>query len=332
MKIVIAGGSGLIGRHLVHPLITEDHDVVILSRSPDRVRASLSDRVRVVSWDPTGVDLDWAVELASSAAVVDLCAPPRLAAINPLVDAMASLPSSERPRAFVSASSIEIYAGTSDDAVTEASALGESARSRLWVEREAAAQAAESLAVRVVLLRTALVIARAAPALNRLSLPFGLFFGGLVRSGEPWVSWIGIDDAVGLIVRAIGSWDISGPFNLVAPQPVREREFAAALGRVLGRPSRITRPSCLVHAALGDRATLSLCRQRVWPAKALHASYEFVQPDLETALGAAYAAAPALTFRLSSAASTPTTLATAQPTSNQSGSATPNTASSDQAP
>lgn len=270
MKIAIAGGSGLIGRHLVHALLQEDHEVVILSRNPDRVRGALPERVRVVGWDPTGLDLDWALELANTAAVVNLCAAPRLAPIESLVDAVASLPAPDRPRALVSASSIEIYA--------------ESARTRLWVEREAAALTAEQLAVRVVLLRTAVVIAPAAPALTRLSLPFRLFVGGPITTGEQWVSWIGIEDVVALIIRAITSWDISGPLNLAAPQPVRERDFAEILGRVVGRSSWLPMPAGLLRAAFGEQATLLLGSHRVWPAKALHSSYEFKVPDLATAV------------------------------------------------
>lgn len=270
MKIAIAGGSGLIGRHLVHALLREDHEVVILSRNPDRVRGALPERVRVVGWDPTGLDLDWALELANTAAVVNLCAAPRRGPIESLVDAAASLPAPDRPRAFVSASSIEIYA--------------ESARARLWVEQEAAALTAEQLAVRVVLLRTAVVIAPAAPALTRLSLPFRLFVGGPIGSSEDWVSWICIDDMVSLTVRAIGSWDICGPLNLVAPQPVRPREFAAALGRTLGRPNWLPMPEWAPRLVLGERATLVLGRRRLWPAKALAASFVFSHPDLQSTL------------------------------------------------
>jgi uncharacterized protein len=284
MKIAIAGGSGLIGRHLVHALLREDHEVVILSRSPDRVRAAFPERVRVVGWDPTGLDLDWALELANATAVVNLCAAPSLGAIDSLIDAMASLPLPDRPRAFVSASSIEIYGDKRDETVTETSAVGQAARARLWVERESAAMVAEHLTVRVVLLRTALVIGRDAPALNRLALPFRCFIGGPVGSGEQWISWIGIDDAVGLVARAIGSWDICGALNVASPQSVRQREFADTLGRVLRLPSRVTAPSWAVRAGLGDKATLLLGSRRVWPGKALSASYEFKQPELQVAL------------------------------------------------
>lgn len=288
MKIAIAGGSGVIGRHLVHALLREDHEVVILSRNPNRVRAAVPDRARVVRWDPTGHDLDWAAELANTAALVNLCAGPPLDAIDSLVDAMASLPTLDRPRAFVSASSIDIYGNSSNEPVTEETAVGGSARARLWLEREAAALAAEQLAVRVVPLRIALVIAHGAPALDRLSVPFRLFVGGPIVSREQWVSWIGIDDVVGLIVRAIGSWDICGPLNLAAPNPVRQGEFAAVVGRVIGRPSWLRVPGRVMRMALGDQAALLLGERRVWPAKALRASYEFVQPDLETALTCAF--------------------------------------------
>jgi uncharacterized protein (TIGR01777 family) len=293
MKVVVAGGSGLIGRHLVRALLADDHEVVVLSREPNRTRGRQAARVSVVEWDPTGRDMAWADRLANSAAVVNLCAPSGLSAISSLVDAIASLPSPERPRALVSASSIDIYADGRDEAVTETTCVGQSARAQLWTEWEAAAQAAERLAVRVVLLRTALVIAPDAPALERLTLPFRLFVGGPIGSGSQWVSWIGIEDAVSLIARAICSWDISGPLNLAAPEPVRQREFATILGHVLGRPSSVRLPAWLVQAALGDQATLLLGSRRVWPAKALAASYEFARPDLAAALVSAVLATSA---------------------------------------
>lgn len=286
MKVVVAGGSGLIGLHLVRALLADDHDVVVLSRAPHRTRGRLPAGVTVVEWDPAGRDMAWADQLANAAAVVSLCAPSGPGAIITLVDAIASLPCPDRPQAFVSASSIDVYAARSSEAATETTPVGRSTRAQLCVELEAAAQAAERLAVRVVLLRTALVIAPGAPALDRLTLPSRVV-GGPIGGGRQWVSWIGIEDAVALIVRAIFSWDISGPLNLAAPEPVRQRELAMILGGLLGRPSGLRLPAWLARAVLGDQASLLLGSRRVWPAKALAASYEFSQPDLPAALRSA---------------------------------------------
>jgi uncharacterized protein len=306
VKVVIAGGSGLVGRYLVAGLHAEDHEAVVLSRDPRAARRRLPVGTTIVRWHPAAIDRSWAGQLANATAVVNLCGASvgawpwtsrtkrllresRLEPTNALVDAIASLPPPDRPGAFVSSSGTDLYDGRDSEPATEDTPIVRSFLGQLCLDWEAAALAAEDLAVRVVTLRTSLVVASGAPSLQRMALPIRLLLGGPIGSGEQWVSWIAIDDAVGLIVRAIRSWDICGPLNLAAPQPRRQLEFAQILGRVLGRPTWLRTPAWAVRLALGEQSTLLLGSRRVWPAKALAASYEFVQPDLESALRSAMA-------------------------------------------
>jgi uncharacterized protein len=291
VKVVVAGGSGLIGRHLVRGLLAEQHDVTVLSRNPERARSRLPAGTRVVGWDPSGMRLDWATHLANSRAMVNLCGESigrwpwtparrrllrdsRLEPTHALIDAVASLPPSERPGALLNASTVDVYDGADTEPASEATPPCATPLARLAADWETAALTAEDLAVRVVLLRFGLVIAPDSAGLCR----------GPLGSGQQWVSWVAIEDAVALMLRAISGWDIGGPLNIVAPQPVRQAEFAAALGRALGRPSRVRTPAWLLRLVLGSQSALLLGSRRAVPAKAFAASYEFRGAGLEQAL------------------------------------------------
>ncbi|HUG47285.1 MAG TPA: TIGR01777 family oxidoreductase [Candidatus Limnocylindria bacterium] len=301
MRVVVAGGSGLIGRALVSSLAADEHDVVVLTRRPQRVAAQLPQGVRIVGWDPAAPSPDLPLLLANATAVVNLCGASvgrwpwtgrrrqalrdsRLQPTHALVDAIAALPPSEWPAALLNASGSDFYEGRDEQPATEQTPPTGTFLARLCSEWEGAARRAEELDVRVVLLRPSLVLAPRAPALERLALPVRLLLGGRLGSGRQWVSWIALEDAVGLLRRAIVGWDIDGPLNLVAPGQVRQSEFVGLLARVLRRPARLPMPAWLVRLVLGRQSTLVLGSRRVAPAKALASSYQFRMTDLEVAL------------------------------------------------
>lgn len=306
MKVVIAGGSGLVGRHLASSLVDDGHEVIVLSRQPRRAGRRLPAAVRVEQWDPTRPSAVLALTIANTTAVVNLAGASigrwpwtagrkrelrdsRLNATRSLVEAIAALSPSDRPAALLNASGVDIYEGHDDEPAVEATPPVDTFLARLCVEWEAAAMAAEQLGVRVVLLRMSMVVAAGAPALARLALPVRLFAGGPIGTGRQWISWVAVDDAVGLIRRAISGWDISGPLNVAAPQPVEQRTFARVLAAVLHRPAWLRTPAWLVRLVLGEQATLALGSRRAAPARALEASYSFQRPDLPSALVAALA-------------------------------------------
>jgi uncharacterized protein (TIGR01777 family) len=205
-----------------------------------------------------------------------------------LVDAMAR--ALQRPSVFVCASGIDYYGPRGDEPIDESAPPGRSFLAQVCVAWEGEACRAADLGVRTVMIRTGIVLDRREGALARLLLPFQLFVGGPILPGTQWWSWIHLDDEVGLILRCIDDERASGPFNGVAPEPQRNRDFSATLGRVLGRPSWLPLPGFVLRLILGEMApALLIERQRAVPAKALALGYQFAYPTLEPALRAALA-------------------------------------------
>jgi len=303
MKIVISGGSGLMGRAICQALLAAGHEPVVLTR--DLSRASrLSTGVRFVAWNPPEPG-EWAAELADAGAVINLAGEsigrwpwtPRRKAVlvesrtlatRTLVQAIERLPAASRPSVFLSASGTDLYEGRDAQPAEETTPPADTFLSRLCLAWEAEALPAEALGLRVVLMRTSPVMAPDAAVLRVLSLPFRLFVGGRLGSGRFWMSWVDIADAVGLYLWALESNAIHGPLNVAAPDPRQQREFARVLGAALHRPSWFPTPAWIVRLVLGDQSTLALGSRRIWPAKALDAGYVFRRPRLEDSLSHAF--------------------------------------------
>ncbi|HSL83947.1 MAG TPA: TIGR01777 family oxidoreductase, partial [Thermoanaerobaculia bacterium] len=260
-KVLITGGSGLIGSALTAELAGAGYEVVVLSRSPERV-TGLPAGARAVGWDAETAD-GWGPEAEGARAVVNLAGEnlatwpwteatkrrilaSRLDATRAVVLALegALERASERPPVLIQASGIDLYGpqGDDDEPVDEDDPVGEGFLAHVTREWEAASAPAESLGVRRVCLRTAMVLASEGGALPKLALPFRLGAGGPVGSGRQWVSWIHLRDEVRAIRFLLERPEASGPFNLTAPEPVRNRELAKALGRVLRRPALFRAP------------------------------------------------------------------------------------------
>ncbi len=301
MRVVIAGGSGLIGTALSRALSAGGDEVVILTR-----RTHLTTEVpgvRAVTWDPAHAG-SWTDELSGAGAAINLAGASigrwpwtpgrkralretRITATRTLVDAIGALPPAQRPAVLLNASGTDLYEGRDEDPASEETPPGESFLARLCVDWEAEAVKAEALGVRVVLIRQSSVIARGAPYLRIVTLPFRLFAGGRMGSGRQWVSWVDIADVVGLYRLAMASPAIRGPVNASAPDPRQQSAYAKALGGALHRPSWFPTPGWLLRLVLADQAALVLGSRRVWPAKALAAGYAFERPKLEDALAGA---------------------------------------------
>lgn len=303
MKVVISGGSGLIGREICRALLGAGDEPIVLTRDLSRA-PRLPAGVRSVAWNPPEPG-DWAAELGDAGAVINLAGesigrwpwtPRRKAALvesrtlatRTLVQAIERLPSASRPAVLLSASGTDLYEGRDAEPATETTPPADTFLSRLCLAWEAEALSAEALGVRVVLMRTSPVIAPGAAVLRVLSLPFRMFVGGRLGSGRFWMSWVDIDDAVGLYLRALESNAIHGPLNVAAPDPRQQREFARVLGAALHRPSWFPTPAWIVRLVLRDQATLALGSRRIWPAKALASGYVFRRPRLEDSLSHAF--------------------------------------------
>lgn len=303
MRVVVSGGSGLIGRAICLALVAAGHDPVVLTRDPRRA-SPLPAGARAVAWDPNELG-DWANELAESGAVINLAGASvgrwpwtprrkrvlvesRRTATRALVRAIERLPAERRPPVLLSASGTDLYEGQDAEPADETTSPADTFLSRLVLAWEAEALRAEALGVRVVLIRTSPVMAPGAAVLSVLALPFRLFVGGRLGSGRHWMSWVDVEDAVGLYLWALESDAIRGPLNVAAPDPRRQSEFARVLGAALHRPSWFPTPAWIVRLVLRDQATLALGSRRIWPAKALASGYVFRRPRLEDSLRHAF--------------------------------------------
>lgn len=297
MRVVLTGGTGLIGRALAAELAAAGYEVVVLSRSPQRAPA-LPPGVRVVQWDGRTAR-GWGALADGAYAIVNLAgeniaAKPwteaqkrrirqsRLDAGQAVVEAVRA--ATQKPAVVVQASGIGYYGPHGDEEVTEDFPPGEDFLGRLAVEWEASTAPVESLGVRRVVIRTGVVLSQEGGAFPRLVLPFRFFLGGPLGSGRQWVPWIHIADEVRAIRFLLEREDARGPYNLCSPNPVTNRELARALGRVLRRPAWLPVPAPALKLLLGEMSAVLLTGQRAIPKRLLEANFRFQFADISSAL------------------------------------------------
>ena len=294
-KIIVAGGTGLLGTALVGALQDDRHMVVVLTRRPTRDNE--------VRWSPQYAEGLWTSALDNAHAVINLAGASiaggrwtsarkaairdsRIQATGALVKAIAA--SGQPPPIFISSSAVGYYGSRGDEPVTETTAPGSDFLAHVCRDWEAAASQL-SPAARVVLLRSGVVLARHGGALPQMALPFKLFAGGPAGSGRQFMSWIHLHDWVATVKWALASQHIAGPLNVTAPEPVTNEDFSRSLGRVLGRPAWLKAPSFALRLMLGEMAdALILGGQRVLPAVAQQHGFAFQYPTLESALRQIY--------------------------------------------
>lgn len=287
MRIVIAGGTGFIGRALLDALRARGDSPVLLARDPSRASAG----VEVFAWD--GRPGPWATALEGADAVVNLAGenvaggrwtPARkLALIRSRVDTTRAL-AAARPRALINASAVGYYGARPAGDCPEEAPQGSDFLAALCGQWEREARAAEKAGARVVPLRFGVVLGRGGGALARMLLPFKLGLGGRLGSGLQPFPWVHLEDAVGAILFALDQAALSGPANVVAPELVDNAAFASALGRALRRPAILPAPAFALRMALGEMSELLLGGQRALPRKLESAGYRFRHPRLDEAL------------------------------------------------
>ncbi len=292
MKALVTGATGLIGRHLVPSL----EYARVLARDPDRARA-LPGVADAIAWDsdrpvPSQAlrDVDVVFHLAGepllgkrlTTARKQTFRESRVAGTRRMVAALREVGGG--PRVLVSASAIGFYGSRGDEVLTERSGRGADFLARVCVEWEEEALAAKALGVRVVLARIGMVLSREGGALAAMRPAFGVCLGGPLGSGKQWMSWIHIDDVVGLLREAASRPEVEGPLNVVGPSPERNATFAQALGRAMRRPAWLRAPEAALRVALGEAADVVLGSQRVLPEKAKATGYAFRFESLDAAL------------------------------------------------
>lgn len=297
MRVLVTGASGLIGSALCDTLLVRGDEVVGLSRDPERARRG-NPKVSWHAWEPA-LERPPAAAFDGVDGVVNLVGEridqrwteeakrrimeSRRAGTRNLVQAIAGL--QRRPRVLVSQSAVGYYGDRGEAIVEESSGPGESFDSAVVQEWEQAAREVEGSGVRLAIVRTGQVLDPGGGMLGELLTPFKLGVGGPLAGGRQYLSWIHIDDAVGILIWALGDERVSGAVNATSPNPATNRTFAKALGRALGRPAAMPVPGFVLDLKFGkELGEVLRGGQRVVPRRALDLGYEFRHPDLGEAL------------------------------------------------
>jgi uncharacterized protein (TIGR01777 family) len=300
VKVVVTGATGLVGRVLVRELQAGEGQVTVLSRDPVRAREALG-AVSAERWDPLREPAP-AQALAGADAVVHLLGAPvsqrwtaaakrairdsRVEGTRNLIAGLEALVDDDRPVALIGSSAVGYYGAHGEEPLDEEAPAGRDYLAQVCVEWEAQERVAARLGMRVVSMRTGVVLAGGGGALGKMLPPFRLGVGGPVAGGRQYVSWVHVDDLVGLYLTALRADGWHGPINATAPTPVSNRELARALGKVLHRPALVPMPAAGLRLLYGEMARIVTEGARVLPAKALVLGYRFRYAQLEEALRA----------------------------------------------
>ena len=302
MRIIITGGTGLIGSELSKSLAADGHEVIVLSRNPEGkplptgVRAEKWDGKTAVSWGHLADGADAIINLAGENIAGSGLLPARwtkerkarilnsrLDAGNAVVEAVAA--AKVKPKLVIQSSGIDYYGNVPDGVVTEDSPAGDDGfLAKVTVPWEDSTAAVEQEGVRRVIIRTGVVLDKEGGPLGTMLLPFKFFAGGPVGSGKQWLAWIHIQDVVSAIRFLLAHEAARGPYNLCAPEPVRYKDFSKLIGQTMGRPSVVPAPAFGMKLVLGEAADLVLNGRCAKPKRLLDAGFTFAFPDAQSAL------------------------------------------------
>lgn len=293
MKILITGATGLIGRRLTGRLVEQSHQIIVLTRAPERAAKVLGSQVQL--WET----LDGKTSLDGFDAVINLAGEPiadkrwtkdhkalLCESRWQLTEKLAQLINASQtpPQVFISGSAVGYYGDQGQALVPEDEPPNKQFTWQLCARWEALAMTAESPRTRVCLLRTGIVLAEKGGALAKIVLPFRAGLGGPLGDGQQYMPWIHIDDMVEGIIFLMMHETLSGPFNMVAPYPARNEQFSALLGEVLHRPAFMRAPAPVIRLLMGESAILVLGGQRAVPRRLEAAGFEFTHQELKEAL------------------------------------------------
>ena len=293
MHILLTGGTGLIGRQLCRHWLSQGHRLTVLSRTPEKVAKLCGAQVRGVAlFEDLGQETIDAIVNLAGAPIADRPWTSRRKALLwssriTLTETMLAWLESraQKPQVLISGSAVGWYGNGGERELTEASPpVIDDFASQLCIAWEETAQRAEAMGVRVVMVRTGLVLSAEGGFLSRLLLPFKLGMGGPLGNGRQWMPWIHISDQIALIDFLLQRSDASGPYNACAPKPVRNRDFARTLASVLHRPCFMPMPSLVLKVCLGEMSLLLLGGQKAMPVRLLEAGFTFRFTDLRAAL------------------------------------------------
>ena len=298
-RIVITGASGFIGTALVRRFLEAGYEVVALSRRPNQAKFLPKSRFQAIPWDARSDD-GWVSYANGAAAIINLAGDnlaggrwseqkkqiilhSRLDAAHAVVQAIQTLQA--KPNVVIQASAIGIYGNRGEEELTEQSAMGKGFLADVCRQWEQAAQGIREQGVRLAVLRLGMVLGAGGGALGQMLPVFRRYLGGKIGSGRQWISWVHIEDVIGIVRFLLETTNIDGVFNVTSPQPVRNEEFVRTLGDALHRPSAFKIPGLALKLFKGEMAQeLLLSSQKVLPQRLLEAGYSFCHADLETSL------------------------------------------------
>lgn len=297
--VLVTGATGFIGSRVCDALHEKDNAVHVLSRNPARAQTKLHSVKSVYGWNPETEhlpseaisDVKAVIHLAGetiagrwNAAKKRRIRDSRILSTRNLVASLAD--ANSKPAVLVCASAIGYYGDSGDEHFTEASPAGTDFLAEVCQEWETEAQKATEFGIRVVTVRIGLVLGLGGGLLQQVLLPFKMGVGGKLGSGTQWMSWIHVDDVVGIILHALENEEINGALNATAPAPVRNTEFTKTLGAVLRRPTLFPVPTFGLKLMMGEFADFVVLSQNVLPEKTEASGYEFCYRTLESALKA----------------------------------------------
>lgn len=296
MNVLIAGGSGFLGSNLTNQLLQNGHRVWILSRNPERLY--LPDGVAGVGWDAKTVagwghiveEMDAVVNLTGENLASGIWTPARknrflssrVDSGRAIVEAIRD--AQRRPKVLLQSSAIGYYGNSEDRIVAEDSPAGEDFLSQLCILWEDSTRPVEHYGVRRIIIRTSPVFSKNSLILRMFMLPFKMFIGGKLGSGKQWVPWIHIEDQIGAILHLMQNKKCNGPYNLAAPEMLRNVELEKTIAESLNRPYWLPVPAFALRIALGEMSQMVLEGQRAVCTKLLKSGYTFKYPTLDGAL------------------------------------------------
>ena len=297
MKIAIIGGTGLIGIALSKELKNRGDEILLISRDSHSAKSKNKFAVKYFKWDyKTHQHLT--VQINNYDAVINLTGEPitgkrwnnsymdelrnsRIEITKYVAEAICNC--SEKPKVFISSSATGFYGNVKNEILNENSNSGNDFLAKLCVDWENASEKVATENIRLVHIRTGVVLTKEGGALKKMLLPYRLFLGGPLGNGNQWFPWIHIQDEVGAIIFAIANDKIKGPINLTAPIPVKMKDFSKFLGKVLNRPSFFNVPKLALRMVVGKVADVLVSSQRVLPQKLLDSGYKFKFVEVEDA-------------------------------------------------
>jgi len=297
-KVIITGATGLIGRELVNALHQRGDEITVFTRNTSKAKSLFPQSIKLVEWDYNKPEI-WQSSLEDANAIIHLAGTNLFAkrwnkkfkedilnsreiSTRNLVTAIKSC--KNKPEVFISASAIGFYGNRGDENLTESSSAGNDFLANVCKVWESEAEKVKDLGLRNVRVRTGIVLSPEDGALKQMLLPFKLFIGGPLGNGNQWMSWLHIDDMIQIYLYALDNKEISSAINAVAPNPLRMKEFAKTLGKILKRPSIFPVPKFILRLVVGDAASVVTASQKVSADKLLKAGYKFKFTKLSDAL------------------------------------------------